>query len=176
MPGAGALSGLNWALIDDDDGGNADSKLEWTGTETNAANASWGQMRLSALKVAFSAAGTETPTPTPTATSSSHADADIDGNSDGFGDAAAYSHTHSDRDGLANACADGDANRHPLTDCFGNSNSNAYRHPRHRRHRRHGLARYRRRWPPRLGGAGAVWRDCEAVSGWCADRPGHHRR
>ena len=66
--GAGALSGLNWALIDDDDGGNADSKLEWTGAETNAANASWGQIRLSALKVTFSAAGTETPTPTPTAT------------------------------------------------------------------------------------------------------------
>ena len=66
--GAGALSGLNWTLIDDDDSGNADAKLEWTGTETNAANASWGQLRLSALEVAFSAAGDETPTPTPTVT------------------------------------------------------------------------------------------------------------
>ncbi len=74
---ARALPGLNWTLIDDDDGGNAEAKLEWTGTETNAANASWGQLRLSALEVVFSAAGTETPTATatssrtPTATATS---------------------------------------------------------------------------------------------------------
>ena len=74
---ARALPGLNWTLIDDDDGGNAEAKLEWTGTGTNAANASWGQLRLSALEVVFSAAGTETPTATatssrtPTATATS---------------------------------------------------------------------------------------------------------
>jgi len=68
--GAQALPGLNWTLIDDDDGGNADSKLEWTGAEANAANGSWGQLRLSALELTFNAAGTETATPTPTATSS----------------------------------------------------------------------------------------------------------
>ncbi len=55
---AKTLAGLNWTLIDDDDGGNAEAKLEWTGTEASAANASWGQMRLSALQVLFSAAVT----------------------------------------------------------------------------------------------------------------------
>ena len=55
-------------MIDDDDGGNADSKLEWIGTETYAANASWGQLRLSALEALFGAPATETPTPTATAT------------------------------------------------------------------------------------------------------------
>jgi photosystem II stability/assembly factor-like uncharacterized protein len=67
---AKTLAGLNWTLIDDDDGGNADSKLEWTGTEANAANTSWGQMRLSALEVLFNASGTQTPTATPTPTPS----------------------------------------------------------------------------------------------------------
>ena len=61
---AKTLSGLNWALIDDDDGGNADSKLEWTGTETGAANASWGQVRLSELLAEFAPVG---PTKTVTA-------------------------------------------------------------------------------------------------------------
>ncbi len=40
-------------MIDDDDGGNAEAKLEWTGTGVNAADASWGQLRLSALPVEF---------------------------------------------------------------------------------------------------------------------------
>ena len=31
---AKTIAGLNWALIDDDDGGNAEAKLEWTGAET----------------------------------------------------------------------------------------------------------------------------------------------
>ena len=42
---ATGLAGLNWALIDDDDGGSLDAKLEWTGHETYAANTTWGQMR-----------------------------------------------------------------------------------------------------------------------------------
>ena len=65
---AQALAGLNWTLIDDDDGGNVESKLEWTGTETNAANASWGQLRLSALEAFFGVPATPTITPTPTIT------------------------------------------------------------------------------------------------------------
>ncbi len=65
---SGALPGLNWTLIDDDDGGNAESKLEWSGTEGYAANASWGQLRLSALEAAFGAPATPTPTPTATPT------------------------------------------------------------------------------------------------------------
>ena len=65
---ASALVGLNWALIDDDDGGTADDKLEWSGTETYAANTSWGQLRLSTLAASFVPLPTSTPTTTPTAT------------------------------------------------------------------------------------------------------------
>ncbi len=67
---AGTLAGLNWALIDDDDGGNADSKLEWTGEGTFSANTGWGQARLSALEVVFDEPAPPTPTATATATSS----------------------------------------------------------------------------------------------------------
>jgi photosystem II stability/assembly factor-like uncharacterized protein len=63
---ASGLAGLNWALIDDDDGDNADAKIEWAGRDTYSANTTWGQMRLSALTVPFE--NVPTPTPTPTAT------------------------------------------------------------------------------------------------------------
>ncbi len=49
-----ALLGFNWRLVDDDDGGNAESRLLWLGAGTYAADAGWGQMRLSSLEAPFS--------------------------------------------------------------------------------------------------------------------------
>ena len=67
---ASGLAGLNWALIDDDDGDNADAKIEWAGRGTYSANTTWGQMRLSGTVYDFPRTGTVTPTPTATATPS----------------------------------------------------------------------------------------------------------
>ncbi len=64
------LLGFNWLLSDDDDGGNADSRLLWLGQGTYQADAGWGQLRLSSLAAPFGPAATATPTPTATATAS----------------------------------------------------------------------------------------------------------
>lgn len=64
---AGQLLGLNFGLIDDDDGGSGDSRLYWLSTVTNKAAGNWGQLRLSAISAPFDGP-IDTPTPTPTET------------------------------------------------------------------------------------------------------------
>ncbi len=143
---SGALPGLNWTLIDDDDGGNAEAKLEWTGTGVNAADASWGQLRLSVLEVAFSASGTETPTPTatatatltqtPTATPSRTATPTItatrDEHTTTYCDAHRHCDAHAVRDahcyGYAFANTNANTDRQSHADCFANADRNADLH------------------------------------------------
>ena len=64
---AGQVAGFNFGLIDDDSGGDAETRLYWLGQGTYAANSTWGQLRLSALPAGFGPPPpTSTPQPTPT--------------------------------------------------------------------------------------------------------------
>jgi photosystem II stability/assembly factor-like uncharacterized protein len=64
----GRLIGINYSVIDDDDGGSRDSVVAWLDANTYTANKDWGQLRLGASQAAFYSPP-ETPTPTATATS-----------------------------------------------------------------------------------------------------------
>jgi hypothetical protein len=65
---AGALAGFNFSILDDMDGGSlAETRLFWTGTRTSSPQASWGQIRFSAIDAETTPAD-NTPTPTPTST------------------------------------------------------------------------------------------------------------
>ena len=65
----GSVAGFNFSVIDDVDGGNAETRLFWTGTLTSHAEANWGQIRLSAIDAGIQPGGDpSTPTPTPTVT------------------------------------------------------------------------------------------------------------
>ncbi len=61
------IVGFNWSVVDDDDGGAADSRLLWLGQGTYSTDAEWGQARFSMLSHPFEV---QELTPTPTATTS----------------------------------------------------------------------------------------------------------
>ncbi len=71
---SGRLIGLNYAAIDDDNGGNREGRLAWLDAAMYTANAQWGQLRLGSVAAPFvSYPPTRTPTPTSTATATSTA-------------------------------------------------------------------------------------------------------